>query len=344
MTATGRPLVEVRNLAKHFPITDGVLGPIKAGVVKAVDDVSFDVISGETLGIVGEAGCGKSTTARLIGRLLEPTDGEVRFEGEDITKRKGAALKALRREMQMIFADPRASLNPRRTIGSTIAEPFAIHGLEPTEAARKQRVRELMDRVGLNPEDCNRYPHELSGGEHQLVGVARALALGPKLLVADEPVAALDVSIQAQVLNLLRRLQSDLGLTIIFITRDLSVVRYTCDRVAVMYLGKLVELAAGEVLLGFPRHPYTGALLSALPVPVPDPLGVHRKRELLSGEEPSPADPPSGCRFHTRCPKAQPLCSENEPPLVDKGGGAVAACHYPLTREEAEACSPLAAP
>jgi oligopeptide/dipeptide ABC transporter ATP-binding protein len=338
MTEKGKPLVEVRNLVKHFPITSGIIRQKKIGAVKAVDDISFDVISGETLGIVGETGCGKSTTARLIVRLLEATSGEVRFEGEDITKKKGAELKALRRDMQMIFQDPYSSLNPRKTIGSIIAEPYAIHGLEKGEGARKKRVQELMDTVGLNPEHYNRYPHEFSGGQRQRIGAARALALAPKLLVADEPVSALDVSIQAQVLNMLRRLQADLGLTVIFIAHDLSVVRHMCDRVAVMYIGKIVELAPGESLYGFPRHPYTGALLSA--VPVPDPVGGHRKRELLTGDVPSPANPPSGCRFHTRCPKAQQLCSDQEPPLVDKDGGTVAACHFPLTREEADSRLP----
>jgi len=335
MTPAGKPLVEVRNLVKHFPITRGVIRQKKVGAVKAVDDVTFDVISGETLGIVGETGCGKSTTARLIVRLLEATSGEVRFEGEDITKKKGAELKALRREMQMIFQDPYSSLNPRKTIGSIIAEPYAIHGLEKGEGARKKRVQDLMDMVGLNPEHYNRYPHEFSGGQRQRIGVARALALEPKLLVADEPVSALDVSIQAQVLNMLRRLQADLGLTVIFIAHDLSVVRHMCDRVAVMYIGKIVELAPGESLYGFPRHPYTGALLSA--VPVPDPVGAHRKRELLTGDVPSPANPPSACRFHTRCPKAQERCSQVDPVLEDKGSGTLAACHYPLSREELEA-------
>jgi oligopeptide/dipeptide ABC transporter ATP-binding protein len=334
MTASGTPLIEVRNLVKHFPITSGIVFQRKIGAVQAVDDVSFDVQRGETLGIVGETGCGKSTTARLIVRLLTPTSGSVRFEGEDITHRKGASLKALRREMQMIFQDPYSSLNPRKSVGSIIAEPFVIHGMLSGDGQRKKRVQELMDRVGLNPEHYNRYPHEFSGGQRQRIGVARAIALEPKVLVADEPVSALDVSIQAQVLNLLRGLQQEMGLTLVFIAHDLSVVRHMCDRVAVMYLGKVVELGDNEPLYRFPRHPYTGALLSA--VPVADPEGGHRQRQLLSGDVPSPANPPRACRFHTRCPKAQELCSSEEPPLEDKGTGTVAACHFPLTREEAD--------
>jgi oligopeptide/dipeptide ABC transporter ATP-binding protein len=331
--AAGEPLIEVRNLVKHFPITSGIIFQKQVGAVKAVDDVSFDVLKGETLGIVGETGCGKSTTARLLVRLLDATSGEIRFEGEDMTRLKGAALKARRREMQMIFQDPYSSLNPRKTIGSIIAEPFAIHGLLRGEDARKKRVQELMDTVGLNPEHYNRYPHEFSGGQRQRIGVARAIALEPKLLVADEPVSALDVSIQAQVLNLLRQLQHDMGLTLIFIAHDLSVVRHMCDRIAVMYLGKVVELAPNESLYGFPRHPYTGALMSA--VPVPDPAGTSHERQILTGDVPSPANPPSACRFHTRCPKAQGRCAEVEPLLEDMGNGTQAACHFPLTPEEA---------
>ncbi|PZS14266.1 MAG: peptide ABC transporter ATP-binding protein [Solirubrobacterales bacterium] len=337
---TTTPLVEVRDLVKHFPIKRGVILQRQVGAVKAVDGVSFDVRSGETLGIVGETGCGKSTTARMIVRLLDPTAGEIRFEGEDIAQRKGASLKALHREMQMIFQDPYSSLNPRKTVGSIIADPFAIHGLHTLPGERKQRVQALMDRVGLNPEHYNRYPHEFSGGQRQRIGVARAIALEPKLLVADEPVSALDVSIQAQVLNLLRGLQREMGLTLIFIAHDLSVVRHMCDRVAVMYLGKLVELAPSDALYGFPRHPYTGALLSA--VPVADPAGGHRERQLLSGDVPSPANPPQACRFHTRCPKAEDRCSQQEPPLADKGGGTLAACHFPLSEEEARARLPVA--
>jgi peptide/nickel transport system ATP-binding protein/oligopeptide transport system ATP-binding protein len=326
------PLLRVRGLVKHFPITRGILFQRKVGAVQAVDGVSFEVGRGETLGIVGETGCGKSTTARLVMRLLESTDGEVRFDGQDITHLKGARLKAVRREMQMIFQDPYSSLNPRKTIGSIIAEPFAIHGLLREKDERMNAVQELMETVGLNPEHYNRYPHEFSGGQRQRIGVARALALKPKMLIADEPVSALDVSIQAQVLNLLRDLQRKFGLTLIFIAHDLSVVRHMCDRVAVMYLGRIVEIGDGDDLYAFPRHPYTGALLSAVPVADPSRHGVPRR--LLSGDVPSPANPPKACRFHTRCPKAQELCSQQDPPLEDKGTGTRAACHFPLSREE----------
>ncbi|MGO9489467.1 MAG: ABC transporter ATP-binding protein [Solirubrobacteraceae bacterium] len=330
----GEPLVAVRDLVKHFPITRGVLLQHSVGAVQAVDGVSFEVRRGETLGIVGETGCGKSTTAKLVMRLIEATSGEVRFEGTDITRLKGPRLKEIRREMQMIFQDPYSSLNPRKTIGSIIGEPFAIHGLLSDKEERRKAVQELMETVGLNPEHYNRYPHEFSGGQRQRIGVARALALKPKVLIADEPVSALDVSIQAQVLNLLRDLQRKFGLTLIFIAHDLSVVRHMCDRVAVMYLGKIVEIGTGDALYGFPRHPYTGALLAA--VPVADPSRHGSQRRLLTGDVPSPANPPSACRFHTRCPKAQALCSVEEPLLEDKGTGVMTACHFPLTREEVQ--------
>ncbi len=334
------PLIEVRDLVKHFPIKHGLIFQRQIGAVKAVDGVSFDVEHGETLGIVGETGCGKSTTARLLCRLMDPTSGTITFDGREVGAQKGDDLKALHRDMQMVFQDPYSSLNPRKTVGSIIADPFVIHGLFKGAGERKRRVQELMDRVGLNPEHYNRYPHEFSGGQRQRIGVARAIALEPKMLVADEPVSALDVSIQAQVLNLLRELQRDMGLTLIFIAHDLSVVRHMCDRVAVMYLGRIVEMASSDVLYTTPRHPYTGALLSA--VPVPDPTGGKRKRELLTGDVPSPANPPSACRFHTRCPKAQEKCSVDDPPLEAKPGGSLAACHYPLTDQEVAARLPVA--
>ncbi|MGO9957079.1 MAG: ABC transporter ATP-binding protein [Solirubrobacteraceae bacterium] len=332
-------LVEVKDLVKHFPIKRGLIFQRQIGAVKAVDGVSFEVQPGETLGIVGETGCGKSTTARLLCRLMDPTSGSIMFDGRDVGAQKGDALKALRRDMQMIFQDPYSSLNPRKTVGSIIADPFVIHGLYTGEGERKRRVQDLMDRVGLNPEHYNRYPHEFSGGQRQRIGVARAVALQPRLLVADEPVSALDVSIQAQVLNLLQELQREMGLTLIFIAHDLSVVRHMCDRVAVMYLGRIVEIAGSDILYHTPRHPYTGALLSA--VPVPDPGDSKRERQLLTGDVPSPANPPSACRFHTRCPKAQALCSEHDPPLERKAGGSVAACHYPLTDDEVAARLPI---
>jgi peptide/nickel transport system ATP-binding protein/oligopeptide transport system ATP-binding protein len=336
----GDTLVEVRDLVKHFPISKGIIIKHKVGSVRAVDGVSFEVKAGETLGIVGETGCGKSTTARLITRLLEVTSGEVLFEGRDITKLKGPDLKAIRREMQMIFQDPYSSLNPRKTVGAIIADPFVIHGLETGPGERKKRVQELMDRVGLNPEHYNRYPHEFSGGQRQRIGVARALALKPKLIIADEPVSALDVSIQAQILNLLRELQREFGLTMIFIAHDLAVVRHMCDRVAVMYLGKVVEMAPSDALYSQPRHRYTGALLSA--VPVADPELATRERHLLGGDVPSPANPPSGCRFHPRCSHAGPICSTQEPALTEMGQGTVAACHVPIADDEVGDLLPVA--
>ncbi len=327
-------LVSVRGLVKHYPIKKGFPIQRTVATVHAVDGIDLDVYAGETLGLVGESGCGKSTTARLITRLIDPTAGQIVWQGRDIAGLSRRELKPLRREMQMIFQDPYSSLNPRKTIGSIIGEPFVIHGLEPDAKRRKARVQELMEQVGLNPEHYNRLPHQFSGGQRQRIGVARALALKPKLIVADEPVSALDVSIQAQILNLLRDLQRELGLTIIFIAHDLSVVRHMCDRVAVMYLGMIVEQAPSELLYSHPRHHYTAALLRA--VPVADPGRVRDpERRLLGGDVPSPTDPPAGCRFHPRCPKAVPRdCGVVVPRLGKHPGGTLAACHYPLSDKE----------
>jgi peptide/nickel transport system ATP-binding protein/oligopeptide transport system ATP-binding protein len=331
--AHGEPLVQVRDLVKHFPIRAGLLQR-QVGAVQAVDGVSFDVFRGETLGLVGESGCGKSTTARMLMRLIDPTSGSITFDGTDISTMGRRELKPMRRDMQMVFQDPYSSLNPRKTVGTIIAEPFRIHGVEHDKRKLKAMVQELMEQVGLNPEHYNRYPHEFSGGQRQRIGVARAVALKPKMIVADEPVSALDVSIQAQILNLLRDLQSELDLTLVFIAHDLSVVRHMCDRVAVMYLGKIVELAGADELYKAPRHPYTGALLSA--VPVPDPARAREsKRQVLSGDVPSPSNPPRACRFHTRCPKfVAGHCDVEEPLLDEKAPNDLAACHYPLTDAE----------
>jgi peptide/nickel transport system ATP-binding protein/oligopeptide transport system ATP-binding protein len=339
----GDTLVEVRDLVMHFPLTQGVLLRRSVGAVQAVDGVSFDVRRGETLGLVGESGCGKSTTARLMLRLLKPTSGSIRFQGQEIADLSRSKLTPLRREMQMIFQDPYTSLNPRRTVGTIIGEPFAIHDMHSGDGARKRAVQELMDIVGLNPEHYNRYPHEFSGGQRQRIGVARALALKPKLVIADEPVSALDVSIQAQIINLLRDLQREFGLTLVFIAHDLSVVRHVCDRIAVMYLGKVVEMADADSLFDHPRHPYTGALLSAVPVPDPR-LARQKQRQVLTGDVPSPTNPPPACRFHTRCPKmVEGHCDVEEPLLDAKDGGNLAACHYPLTDDEIARRVPTAA-
>jgi peptide/nickel transport system ATP-binding protein/oligopeptide transport system ATP-binding protein len=320
------PLVELEHLTKHFPVRQGVFSGQK-GVVHAVEDVSFTVFKGETLGIVGESGCGKSTTARLIMRLLEPTGGRILLDGRDITHLTYKQLRPLRREMQMVFQDPYSSLNPRKTVGQIIGEPFAIH---KTQKDVKSKVRELIARVGLNPEHYNRYPHEFSGGQRQRIGVARALALQPKLIVCDEPVSALDVSIQAQVLNLLKDLQDEFDLTYVFISHDLSVIRQIADRIAVMYVGRVVEMAEAEQLYELPRHPYSGALLSAVPRPSAE--GVFRRQRIvLSGDVPSPVNPPQACVFHPRCPRVNlGVCDVETPLLRPFEPGHLAACHYPL--------------
>ncbi|MFD9820746.1 ABC transporter ATP-binding protein [Streptomyces violascens] len=325
--APGEVLLKVSGLQKHFPIRSGVLKR-QTGSVKAVDGIDFDVRSGETLGVVGESGCGKSTMGRLITRLLEPTGGTVEFEGRDITHLGVRGMRPMRRDVQMIFQDPYSSLNPRHTVGGIISAPFKLQGVTP-EGGIKKEVQRLLSVVGLNPEHYNRYPHEFSGGQRQRIGIARALALNPKLVVADEPVSALDVSIQAQVVNLLDDLQQELGLTYVIIAHDLSVIRHVSDRIAVMYLGKIVELADRKSLYAAPMHPYTKALMSAVPVPDPRRRGMKSERILLKGDVPSPISPPSGCRFHTRCWKATEVCKTQEPVLVELKPGQQVACHHP---------------
>jgi peptide/nickel transport system ATP-binding protein len=326
---SGAPLLKLVGIKKHFPITRGILFKKEVGRVHAVDGVDLEVYPGETLGLVGETGCGKSTLARVITRLHDPTEGQILFEGNDVTRLKGSALRDMRRDMQMIFQDPYASLNPRHTVANIIGEPMRNFGTVPSSKI-KGEVQELMRLVGLNPEHVNRYPHAFSGGQRQRIGVARSLALRPKLIVLDEPVSALDVSIQAQIVNLLEDLQEEFNLTYLFIAHDLSVVKHVSDRVAVMYLGKVVEMAPGDRLYETPKHPYTGALLSAVPVPDPH-VAQKKKRIVLQGDVPSPINPPSGCHFHPRCPQAQlPKCKDEEPLLRSFHPDQIAACHYPL--------------
>jgi oligopeptide transport system ATP-binding protein len=317
-------LLKVEKLQKYFPIRKGIVVQRHVGDVKAVDGVSFDIRRGETLGMVGESGCGKSTTGRTILRLLEPTAGKVTFEGKVLNDLSGEEMRKMRSEMQMIFQDPYASLNPRMRVGDIIGEPILIHGIS-NRVEREKRVRKLLDVVGLSPYHGARYPHEFSGGQRQRIGIARALSVNPKLIVCDEPVSALDVSIQAQVINLLEDLQNEFNLTYLFIAHDLSVVKHISDRVVVMYLGKMVELSESKELYKNPLHPYTIALLSAIPVPDPT---VKKDRIILKGDVPSPVNPPSGCHFHTRCPKVQEICKKQDPEFKDIGNGHYVACHF----------------
>jgi oligopeptide transport system ATP-binding protein len=326
-------ILQVDNLAKHYPVTQGIVFKKTIGQVRAVDGVSLDLKAGETLGVVGESGCGKSTLARVLMNLEKPTSGSVKYRGKEISGLRGAELKEMRRQIQLVMQDPYTSLNPRMTVGDLIGEPFEIHTEVAPKGDRRRKVQELLDVVGLNPEHINRYPHQFSGGQRQRIGIARALALRPEIIVCDEPVSALDVSIQAQVMNLLERLQSEFGLAYIFIAHDLSVVRHLSDRVAVMYLGKIVEIGSDVDIYERPTHPYTQALLSA--VPVPDPMVRATKQIIrLVGDVPSPVNPPSGCRFRTRCWKAQDVCAEKVPELIERGAdGHPSACHFAEVRE-----------
>ncbi len=318
-------LLEVKNLVKHFPVKAGVFAKVRAHV-RAVDGVSFDLAANETLGLVGESGCGKSTTGRTLLRLIEPTAGAVIFDGTDIVPLKHETMRQLRREMQIIFQDPYASLHPRMTVGNIVGEPLTVHNLA-TGSARQDRVAEIIRKVGLRPEHLRRYPHEFSGGQRQRIGIARALVLNPRLIIADEPVSALDVSIQAQVINLLEDLQEEFGMAYIMISHDLSVVQHVCDRIAVMYLGEIVESAPADELVMAPRHPYSEALLSAVPIPNPK-AKRDKKRLILTGDVPSPVNPPPGCRFHTRCLYQEARCVAETPPLREYSPGHFSACHF----------------
>jgi peptide/nickel transport system ATP-binding protein/oligopeptide transport system ATP-binding protein len=326
-TGPSSTLLTVRGLRKYFPVTRGVILRRQVGAVQAVDGLDFTVTQGETLGLVGESGCGKTTTGRLLTRLIEPSAGQIIFDGHDITHLSAGRMRPLRRDIQMIFQDPYSSLNPRHTVGTIVGAPFHLQRVKPDKGI-KRTVQDLLELVGLNPEHYNRYPHEFSGGQRQRIGIARTLALRPKLIVADEPVSALDVSIQAQVINLLEDLQDELGLTYVVIAHDLSVVKHISDRVAVMYLGKIVEVAGSSQLYTTPRHPYTVALMSAVPSPKPAER-ARRQRIRLVGDVPSPLNPPPACRFHTRCWKAQEICKTTEPPLTELATGHQVACHFP---------------
>jgi oligopeptide/dipeptide ABC transporter ATP-binding protein len=330
---TAEPILEVRHLEVHFPIRSGALIGRNSGVVHAVDDVSFTLGDRETLGIVGESGCGKSTLIRALARLTDATGGEILFRGSDITSAGRRRLGPVRRELQMVFQDPQASLNPRKRVGQILGTPLRLRGVGRSAVAGE--IRSLLARVGLNPEHLNRFPHEFSGGQRQRIGIARALALQPQVLMLDEPVSALDVSIQAQVINLLDDLQVEFGLAYVFVAHDLSVVRHVSDRIAVMYLGKLMEVSPARELYAKPIHPYTDTLLSAIPIPDPR-QNRARTRTISTGEPPNPIDPPAGCRFHTRCPRATDVCAALEPPLVEYAGGHLAACHHPMNVTDAE--------